>query len=131
MVSGRFLRSLGISLEDLAKVMGITASTTAELERKVREAFRGMDPEDRLGALTIAMGKFGDLGAKEAETVAGKWIELKNVWHTAFLAIGDDLKDVTGFLERFGITMGNFLKDAFSNTPGVDALANVPAALCS
>ena len=88
-VSGRFLRSLGISLEDLGRVMGITGKTTEDLEDKVRRAFKFESEEDRLATLQDAMEKFAGLGAKEADTLGGKWIEFKNNLEEAFVSVGD------------------------------------------
>ena len=47
--SSRMLVSMGISAEDLARVMGVSAS-------EVSEAFKNMTPEERIQALTKAMG---------------------------------------------------------------------------
>lgn len=47
--SSRMLVSMGISAEDLAKAMGVSAS-------EVSEAFKNMTPEERIQALTKAMG---------------------------------------------------------------------------
>ena len=109
-VSGRFLRSLGISLEDLAGVMGITGKSTADLEDKVRRAFKFEDEEARLGALQAAMDKFGSLGAKEAETLSGKWIEFKNTSHEAFATLGDDLTPIASIF----LSLGTFANEATS-----------------
>ncbi len=95
-VSGRFLRSLGISLEDLANVMGVTGKNTADLEDKVRRAFKFETEEERLHALQDAMDKFAGLGTKEADTLKGKWIEMMNSMHVAFATIGSDLSEAAG-----------------------------------
>ena len=47
--SNRMLKSLGLSAEDLASAMGVSAD-------KVNEAFKNMTPEERLQAITKAMG---------------------------------------------------------------------------
>ena len=47
--SSRMLVSMGISAEDLARAMGVSAS-------EVSEAFKNMTPEERIQALTKAMG---------------------------------------------------------------------------
>lgn len=93
-VSGRYLRSLGISLEDLGRSMGITGKDTADLEDKVRRAFKFETEEERLAALQGAMDKSAGLGSKEAEMLSGKWIEMKNAMHEAFAVIGEDLSGV-------------------------------------
>lgn len=120
-VSARFLRSLGIGIEDLARVMGITGSSAADLEDKVRRAFKFENEEDRLHALQSAMEKFSGLGGKEAETMTGKWIEMKNAMHVAFATLGEDLtgaakvvmdavtgmiEAITGLLNVFDIVKG-------------------------
>ena len=48
--SARMLTSLGITADDLAKAMGVSAS-------EVSEAFKNMTPEERIQALTKAMGE--------------------------------------------------------------------------
>ncbi len=109
-VSARFLRSLGIDLKDLASIMGITGSSTADLEDKVRRAFKFESEEERLLALTGAMGKFGNLGAKEAETLSGKWIEFKNTSHEAFATLGRDLTPLASVF----LDLGTFVNGAAS-----------------
>ena len=47
--SGRMLKSLGISAEDLARAMGVSAE-------EVSNAFKNMTPEERIAAITKAMG---------------------------------------------------------------------------
>ena len=71
MLSGRFLKSLGLQIEDLAKVMGITGKSAEDLEDKVRRAFKFESEESRLKALQDAMEKFAGLGGKEADTLGG------------------------------------------------------------
>ena len=108
-VSGRFLRSLGISLEDLGRVMGLTGKDTADLEDKVRRVFKFESEEERLNALTEAMGKFGDMGKSEAETLSGKWIEMKNAFHEAFASIGEDLAPIAKILVDIGTQVAHVI----------------------
>ncbi len=111
MVSARFLRSLGIDMQDLAKVMGITGSSAADLEDKVRRAFKFESETDRLNALHDAMMKFGDLGGKEADTLSGKWIEMKNAMHEFFAETGDGLSGAGSFLLSYLTDLFHELQD--------------------
>ena len=98
-VSALFLRTLGLSTQDLGTVMGISAG-------EVSKAFQALSQTDRLEILIAALHKYGDTASKEAETVKGKWIELKNTWHEAFVAMGDDLSELTKGLETFVTLFG-------------------------
>lgn len=102
MFNARMLKTLGLSLEDVAKVMGVSAN-------EVAKAGKALDVSDRIDVLTQALGKFGDVGSKEADTVKGKWVELKNTWHEAFGAMGEDLSGVTKLLESLVTNLGGFI----------------------
>lgn len=99
-VSNLFLRSLGLNTTELGKVMGVSAG-------EVTKAFQALSETDRLEILIAALGKFGDVSSKEADTVKGKWIEVKNSWHQAFVLMGEDLEPITKQLENFVIYLGN------------------------
>lgn len=116
-INNRMLRSLGLSAKEVGEVLGVAGDD-------VSKAFKGMDESSRVDALKESLEKFGEMGKKQAETVSGSWIILKNSWHETFAVIGDDLQGATSFLERFGTTAAHIFADVFSNLPDVDALQN-------
>lgn len=122
MANNRMLRTLGISTKDLGTVMGVSGN-------EVSEAFKSMNQEDRLKALEEAMEKFGNMGAKQAKTLSGSWIEMKNEWHAAFLEIGDDLSGVAKVVLKFGadfaVTMEMGIKSLKEITLTVKAFYDV------
>lgn len=116
MVSARYLRTLGISVDDLGKSMGVSGA-------EVEKAFHAISQTDRLEALLGSLERFGEVGKKEAETTTGKWIELKNTWHEAFQVMGDDIKPVTNLLEGFGTMVGNVFGNAAKSIGDLAATA--------
>lgn len=62
--SGRMLKSLGISAEDLANAMGVSAE-------EVSEAFKNMTPEERIAAITKAMGDGKEANEMYKDSYAG------------------------------------------------------------
>jgi hypothetical protein len=117
MVSERMLRTMGLSMSDLARVMGISKDD-------VKAAMEGMDEATRVAVMNMAIeqSKMAGTAAKESETISGQWTIFKNTFHSDFAEIGDDIKEITGFFLRFGTTVGQVLGDLFSNLPGVDPL---------
>lgn len=115
-VSNLFLRTLGLTTEDLGKVMGISAG-------EVTKAMQALTATDRIEIMTAALEKYGDVGSKEAETVKGKWNELKNSWHTAFGSMGDDLMDITKSLESFVSVLG----EVFAAVEKISPIAGLAA----
>lgn len=114
MANNRMLRSLGISAKELGAVMGVAGDD-------VSKAFKGMDEESRLEALMEAMDKFKDVAAKEAETVSGKWIEVKNTWHEVFGSMGESMEPVTLFLENFAIGVADLTKEVIEDLRAMGA----------
>lgn len=109
--SSRMLVSMGISAEDLAKAMGVSAD-------EVSEAFKNMTPEERIQALTTAMGD----GKQANEMYKNSFQGLKTQAEAAFAglmgAVGQAILPVV-------IPMLNLAKDAitgltnaFKNLPG-------------
>jgi plasmid maintenance system antidote protein VapI len=117
MVSERMLRTMGLSLSDLGRVMGIS-------KNDVKAAMEGMDEATRVAVMDMAIeqSKMAGTAEKEAETISGQWTLFKNIFHQDFKEVGDDLKEITGFFLRFGTTVAQVLGDLFSNLPGVDPL---------
>lgn len=145
-VSNRQLVNLGLSLDDLAKVMGTT-------KEQVSEVFKALDESDRITILQDAFEKFGGAAAAQADTLKGHWNTAKDELDAAFESIGIALEPVAvgmlGFLAALpssttsavvglkslavaldGITAGLFSAielpgalQAFGNAIGVIALA--------
>lgn len=98
--SSRMLVSMGISVEDLARAMGVSAS-------EVSEAFKNMTPEERIQALTTAMGD----GKQANEMYKNSFQGLKTQAEAAFAglmgAVGQAILPVV-------IPMLNLAKDAIT-----------------
>ena len=62
--SGRMLRQLGIDSNDLAQAMGVSAE-------EVSEAFKNMTPEERIAAITKAMGEGKEANEMYKNSYAG------------------------------------------------------------
>ena len=98
--SSRMLTSLGISAQDLANAMGVSAD-------QVSEAFKNMTPEERIQALTKAMGD----GKQANEMYKNSFQGLKTQAEAAFAglmgAVGQAILPVV-------IPMLNMAKDAIT-----------------
>lgn len=77
----RQLVQLGLSTQDLARAMNISAAS-------VKDAFKEMDPTERVQVIVDALQKFSGVAEKEAESISGQWQKLKNVAHFTFEDIG-------------------------------------------
>jgi KaiC/GvpD/RAD55 family RecA-like ATPase len=111
MAGGRQLKALGLNSEDLARVMGVSTN-------QVAEAFKGLDVDQRLEVLTIAMQKFAGTSKAESAGLAGQWIEVKNQWHEAFGAIGKDIEPLVSGLERVAKAAG-WAAEMLAKAPGL------------
>ena len=107
MANQRMLKTLGISSEELARVMGVSVG-------EVTKAFQSVDKDTALETLTEAMGRFGNQGAKQAEHVKGEWVDLKNAWEEAFDDMGKSLQPFAKSLEGLGATTSVIFKETIS-----------------
>lgn len=110
--NSRSLRSLGVSAEELGKIMGVSAG-------EFSKAFRVLDQEDRTAVLAESLKKFGDQGAKAAQLVSGEWTNLKNSWHAAFAQMGDDLNPITKGLLNLGTQTSDIAKSFIASIKGM------------
>ncbi|HEX4276449.1 MAG TPA: hypothetical protein VHZ74_13895 [Bryobacteraceae bacterium] len=123
MASARQLKALGLSSDDLGKTLGVTADQAAK-------TFKALDETDRLTALTLAMGKFGDVATQEANATAGSWINVKNAWHEAAVTIGNDLLPLVKPIEDMAIGAAHVLElmvaiaNAASHPTNLQAVSN-------
>ena len=109
--SSRMLKSLGLSAEDLAQVMGVSAD-------QVSEAFKNMTPEERLAAITKAMGD----GARANEMYKNSYEGLKTQAETAMAglmgAVGQAILPVIVPALQAATTGIKMLTDGFKSLPG-------------
>lgn len=111
---GRSLMALGITTQDLADAMGTT-------EGAVKEAFKALDQSERIDVLTEALGKFDGIAGATAETVSGRWQQLKNDFETAMIAMGESVAPLLKILETLADTVINIVGGAFT---GLTAIIN-------
>ena len=109
--SGRMLKSLGISADDLAKAMGVSAE-------EVSEAFKNMTPEERIAAITKAMGE----GKQANEMYKDSYAGLKDRADAAMAglmgAIGQAILPVVIPALQAATDAIKMLTDGFKNLPG-------------
>ena len=109
--SGRMLRTLGIDAQDLANAMGVSAD-------QVSEAFKNMSPEERLQAITTAMGE----GKEANEMYKNSYEGLKTQAQTAMAglmgAIGQAILPVIVPALQAATTAIQWLTDGFKALPG-------------
>ncbi len=97
----RSLVSLGLSVEDVGKAMGLTADTPA---KQIMQAFKDIgDASDRADVLATALlAKFPDLASKAADGVEGSWNRIKNASTEAWQKIGEGVDGFKGLTEIAG-----------------------------
>ena len=109
--SGMMLQKLGIDTQDLAKVMGVSAD-------QVREAFKNMTPEERLQAITQAMGD----GAKANDMYKDSYQGLKAQADAAMAglmgAVGQAILPVVIPALQAATNFVKLLTDGFKSLPG-------------
>lgn len=109
--SGRMLKSLGLDAEDLAQVMGVSAD-------QVSEAFKNMTPEERLQAITQAMGD----GARANDMYKNSYEGLKAQADAAMAglmgAVGQAILPIVVPALQAATNAIKFLTDGFKSLPG-------------
>ena len=109
--SGRMLKSLGISADDLAKAMGVSAE-------EVSEAFKAMTPEERIAAITKAMGE----GTQANEMYKDSYAGLKDRANAAMAglmgAVGQAILPVVIPALEAATQFVKMLTDGFKALPG-------------
>ena len=120
--SARMLASLGLSMNDLASVMGVDVS-------QVAAAFKAMDPSDRLVVIEEAMGKFDGAAAAMATSIAGEWQNLKTQTDFALEGIGAALAPLADVVLPAAATAVNTFASAWS--AAMQVLSTVGTAVAS
>ena len=109
--SGMSLQRLGIDAQDLASAMGVSAD-------QVSEAFKKMTPEERLQAITKAMGD----GAKANDMYKNSYQGLKDQANAAMAglmgAVGQAILPVVVPALKAATTVIKMLTDGFKALPG-------------
>lgn len=109
--SKRMLKGLGIDVQDLASAMGVTAD-------QVQEAFKNMTPEERLQAITTAMGD----GARANDMYKNSYQGLKDQANAAMAglmgAVGQAILPVVVPALQAATNAIKFLTDVFKALPG-------------
>ena len=109
--SKRMLKGLGLSVEDLATSMGVSAD-------QVSEAFKSMTPEERLQAITKAMGD----GARANDMYKNSYQGLKDQANAAMAglmgAVGQAILPVVVPALQAATNAIKFLTDCFKALPG-------------
>lgn len=86
-VMARSLANLGLSTEDLAKVMGVATD-------QVTATFKALDQSERVNVLTEALAKFGGVAQEQAQGIAGQFQNLKTQFTFLLEDIGSALAPV-------------------------------------
>lgn len=92
--NARQLVNVGLSLTDLATVMGVASS-------EVKQAFLDLTPQQRAQALTEALDKLAGTAQETAETVSGQWQKIKNDYTFMTDAIVAQNKSAILEMEKF------------------------------
>ncbi len=81
----RQLVQLGLSTQDLARVMGISAA-------EVKEAFKDLDVTERAQVITDALDKFSGTAQEVAKGIGQQWKNLQTEWTFVLEEVGKDLE---------------------------------------
>ena len=80
----RMLTRLGISIDDVAKVMNTTAADAPKM-------FKALDQSERMDVVSSSLDKFKGLAVTTSTDLTGSWTNLKNVAEQTFEDIGKQL----------------------------------------
>ncbi len=112
-VSARSLVQLGVSTEDLGKVMGVTAG-------EVKTAFAALDQSERIDVLTQALAKFAGAAEAQAQGIAGQWQIFQNKFEEVMVGVGQAIAPAAGALLNFAsdvLHTTQVVVDAFNELP--------------
>lgn len=90
----RQLTQLGITVQQLAAVMGVSAT-------EVAADFKAMDPTDRINVISQALQKFSGDAQLMTNTVTGQLNELSNAWDHTAATIGSSIGPIEAALAGF------------------------------
>ena len=109
--SSRMLRNLGISAEDLAAAMGVSAD-------EVSNAFKDLTPEERIRALTQAMGDGTEANEMYKNSYAGLKEQASAAMAGLMGAVGQAILPVIVPALQTATTFIKMLTDGFKALPG-------------
>lgn len=98
--SGKALAGIGLSVTDLAEVLGIA-------DEEVKKVFKSLDQGDRLEAITLALQKFQGVGAEVAQGILGQWTNVKTQFDFVLEDIGKGIAPVVG--QALGVVNSDIL----------------------
>lgn len=96
--SAKVLAGLGITVDDLAEALGVSA-------KEAKDAFKELDPSERLEAIQTALEKYEGAAEKVASGVAGQWTRLKIQFEEQMVGIGEAVTPAAQTLMEFGSSM--------------------------
>lgn len=95
MANARTMATLGISTTDLGNALGVTADQASK-------AFKALDQEDRINAITQALSKFAGTAEAEAQGIAGQWQLFENQFNEVMVSVGASIAPAIGQILKFG-----------------------------
>ena len=110
-VSGRTLRNLGLTADDLGRAMGVSGE-------EAKSAFEALDQEGRLQALTTAMGEGTQANEMYKHSYAGLKAQAENAMAGLMGAIGEGALPVINPIIEGATNVVKGLTDAFKGLPG-------------
>lgn len=110
-VSGRTLRNLGLTADDLGRAMGVSGE-------EAKSAFEALDQEGRLQALTTAMGDGTQANEMYKHSYAGLKAQAENAMAGLMGAIGEGVLPVINPMIEGATNVVKGLTDAFKSLPG-------------
>lgn len=109
--SSKMLKSLGLSAEDLANAMGVSAD-------QVSDAFKDMTPEQRLEAISKAMGDGAEANKMYKDSYAGLKDQAQTAMAGLMGAVGQAILPVLVPALQMATDFIKKLTDGFKNLPG-------------
>lgn len=102
-LSQRSLQRLGLTMDDMAEVMGVSGP-------KMKEAFEGLDQSARMEVMIAAMGKFKGAAEKMSDDSIGAVQRMKNKFFEMLESIGTAIEPVINALAK----VASALMDSFA-----------------
>lgn len=101
-LSQRSLQRLGLTMDDVASVMGLSGA-------KMKTAFENLDQSTRMEVMIAAMGKFKGAAELMSDDVGGSLQRLKNRFFEALEAIGSVIEPVVNGIFKLTTALMNSL----------------------
>ncbi len=124
-LSAGALRKLGLTMEDVAEVMGVSG-------KQMKLAFENMDPTMRMEVMVRALNKFKGAAKEMSDDSIGAVQRLKNQFFEALEAIGTAIEPIVNALVKLtSALMDSFAKQAIAIGAAVRSAAEGAKALFS